>query len=276
MSHPEGGQKGAKGGLIPFDQTVTFFERLLQPPNNYAQGLVMTRLTQRNRNSFRSLTQNWSSTLCIGLFLVFGVACQSAPTPPVDNVVVSDDALAQAVVVADVLPIGTVMAYGGDVVPSTRDALASRGWLVCDGSAVARKDLPDLYRVLGHIHGAGDGVDTFNLPDYRGMFLRGVDAGRGTDSDARNRLAPAPGGRIGDAVGSVQQDSVSYHQHGEFGVTDVDSARAVVGTVEPRPGMRVTDNAAVIADLERRETRPKNVAVYYLIFAGYQLRTKLP
>ncbi len=47
-------------------------------------------------------------------------------------------------------------------------------WLLCDGQAVSRTDYVDLFELIGTNFGAGDGVATFNLPDYRGKFLRGL------------------------------------------------------------------------------------------------------
>jgi microcystin-dependent protein len=36
--------------------------------------------------------------------------------------------------------------------------------------------------VIGITYGGGNGVDTFNLPDLRGEFIRGWDHGRGIDT----------------------------------------------------------------------------------------------
>ena len=49
----------------------------------------------------------------------------------------------------------------------------SNKYLLCDGSAVKRTDYPDLFSVISITWGAGDSITTFNLPDLRGMFLRG-------------------------------------------------------------------------------------------------------
>jgi microcystin-dependent protein len=78
------------------------------------------------------------------------------------------------------------------------------GWLPADGSAVSRIVFADLFAVIGTTHGHGDAVTTFNLPDYRGRFLRGVDGGAGRDPDRFARGAMAAGGNVGDAVGTVQ------------------------------------------------------------------------
>lgn len=62
-------------------------------------------------------------------------------------------------------PSGMVVAFAGDTAPF--------GWLVCDGSTVSRKAYSDLFAVLGTAYGAGDGVNTFVLPDLRGRFVLG-------------------------------------------------------------------------------------------------------
>lgn len=108
--------------------------------------------------------------------------------------------LAGVIGVAGVL-VGTVVGYGAVV--SGNDP-APQGWLLCDGSAVSRTTYACLYSVLGDIHGSGDGTSTFNLPDYRGRFQRGVDDGSGRDPDAGSRTPANPGGLSGDRVGSVQ------------------------------------------------------------------------
>lgn len=46
--------------------------------------------------------------------------------------------------------------------------------LACDGSEISREAYSELFDVLGTKAGAGDGVSTFNLPDLRGMFIRGT------------------------------------------------------------------------------------------------------
>lgn len=82
--------------------------------------------------------------------------------------------------------VGMVAAFASNSAPT--------GWLAADGSAVSRTTYARLFSRIGTIYGAGNGTTTFNLPDGRGVFLRGFDAGRGLDS-----------GRV---FGSYQEDSV--------------------------------------------------------------------
>ncbi len=71
----------------------------------------------------------------------------------------------QTTLVGSVIPVGSVAPFGGSVVPD--------GWLLCDGSAISRTTYSSLFASLGTAHGQGNGSSTFNLPDYRGQFLRG-------------------------------------------------------------------------------------------------------
>ena len=53
------------------------------------------------------------------------------------------------------------------------------GYILCDGRAISRSQYSNLFTAIGTNFGAGDGSTTFNVPDYRGCFLRmtGGDAG---------------------------------------------------------------------------------------------------
>jgi len=50
---------------------------------------------------------------------------------------------------------------------------APEGYFLCQGQAVSRTTYANLFAILGTTYGSGDGSTTFNLPDYRGSFLRG-------------------------------------------------------------------------------------------------------
>jgi len=91
-------------------------------------------------------------------------------------------------------------------------ASAPSGYLLCNGSAVSRITYSALFAVLGSTYGNGDGSTTFNIPDYRGEFLRGVDAGIGNDPDAGTRTHRGDGS-TGDVVGSKQAEETLSHTH---------------------------------------------------------------
>jgi len=48
------------------------------------------------------------------------------------------------------------------------------GYLLCNGQAVSRTTYDKLFAVIGTNFGVGDNSTTFNVPDYRGCFLRGL------------------------------------------------------------------------------------------------------
>lgn len=88
-------------------------------------------------------------------------------------------------------PSGMVMTFAGDFAPA--------GWLKANGAAVSRTVYAKLFAAIGTRYGAGDGRNTFNLPDFRGEFPRYWDDGRGVDA--------------GRALGTLQLDAIQRHNH---------------------------------------------------------------
>jgi len=92
-------------------------------------------------------------------------------------------------------------------------------WLLCDGREVSRITYSRLFAAIGITHGQGNTTTTFNLPDYRGRFLRGTDnmgtgaGAAGRDPDTASRTAMAAGGTTGNNVGSIQADQYKSHTH---------------------------------------------------------------
>ncbi len=104
---------------------------------------------------------------------------------------------------ASAVPSGMIMAFAGPAenIPA--------GWLLCDGSEVSRSEYANLYNAIGVSWGTGDGSTTFNLPDLRGMFLRGVSGESTNDADAEDRVSLKDnGGNTGNNVGSYQGDAI--------------------------------------------------------------------
>lgn len=89
------------------------------------------------------------------------------------------------------VPAGAIMHFAGQNAPN--------GWLKANDAAVSRTVYKDLFDAIGTTYGLGDKVKTFNLPDLRGEFLRGVDDGRNVDT-----------GRV---LGSSQGHAIEKHNH---------------------------------------------------------------
>jgi microcystin-dependent protein len=140
-------------------------------------------------------------------------------------------------------------------------ATAPTGWLIADGRAVSRVTHATLFNAVGTLFGAGNGVDTFNLPDLRGEFLRGIDQGRGIDE--------------GRALGSAQADGIRKHGHpyqqkpGSESTTrsSEDGGGIVNGSAVPgvtRPAFDGSPSGLgteLIGGYGGAETRPRNVAL---------------
>jgi len=74
------------------------------------------------------------------------------------------------------IPPGAVFYHASPIVPV--------GYLEANGSAVNKDTYYNLYVALGGpLSPYGQTSQTFNLPDLRGMFIRGFDAGRGIDKN---------------------------------------------------------------------------------------------
>ena len=113
-------------------------------------------------------------------------------------------------------PIAEILAVATDTAPSS-------DFLLCDGSAVSRTQYAELFAAIGTTHGQGDGSTTFNIPDYRGRFLRGVAQGSTRDPDRASRGAMNTGGNTGDNVGSVQTDATARPNSNFTGTTNNDT-----------------------------------------------------
>src|SRR5690554_2439526 len=100
------------------------------------------------------------------------------------------------------VPTGSTQMFAGTSAP--------RGWLIADGRAVSRTTYAALFAVIGTTYGDGDGSTTFNLPDMRGVVVRGVDRGRNLDPSRTQ------GSYQGDLFAShSHNNSVTIQQDGE-------------------------------------------------------------
>lgn len=166
-----------------------------------------------------------------------------------------------AAVTATLIPAGTIIAFASETPPSE--------YLECDGSAQSRSTYADLYAVTGDVFGEGDGATTFNLPDFRGQFLRGFDNGAAADPDVGSRTAMATGGATGDAVGSVQGSEQEAHQHETTVVSNSPELPANFGHGPSRLLNLIPDGTTrptrLTSSTGGNETRPVNASVMFCI-----------
>lgn len=129
-----------------------------------------------------------------------------------------------AEVTAKFVPTGTVYFWVGSTnsIPS--------GYLYCNGQAVSRTTYAALFAVIGESFGEGNNSTTFNVPDMRGHFVRGMNDGSGNDPDAADRTAQTTGGNTGDNIGSVQTSTFTAHTHIQDSHTHSFSASEIIAS----------------------------------------------
>ena len=161
-----------------------------------------------------------------------------------------------------VIPAGTIQAFGGSSIPD--------GWLLCNGAALSSGQYPRLYSAISTNWGSGFPASTnnFNLPDLRGMFLRG--------SGTHAIQVKAAGGNFdGGKLGIFDEDKIQGHRHSyykgdiEAGVVSASVLGSGYGgapTVYSSGGVR--DPSPDLSNGVPRignETKPASYSVNYII-----------
>jgi len=148
------------------------------------------------------------------------------------------------------VPVSTVLYVARSTAPA--------GYLICNGASYSTSTYADLFNVIGYTYGGGGG--TFYVPDLRGEFIRGLDAGRGVD--------------IARTLGSTQADAFKSHNHGYPGDDQLSFANGTGGWTGisrggfPYDARSVYGGGAQIWQTTNdggTETRPRNVALLPII-----------
>ncbi len=169
-----------------------------------------------------------------------------------------------------VVPAGAVCSFAGSSAPD--------GWLVCDGAAVSRTTYAALFEQIGTAFGAGDGVATFNLPDLRGEFVRGLDSGRGVDAarvlgTAQDWATGAPKAKSRAAKRLLVDGTLGIGFDAPLPDTPIGFARVASAsdtndrTIAAVSYMNKSDHETDLLGVASGdpETRPRNVALLYCI-----------
>lgn len=165
---------------------------------------------------------------------------------------------------SETAPPGTVISFAGDISsPSLPDEnktdVIPHGWLLCDGRELYASEFPALFQALGYRYGGEKGK--FQIPDYSGYFLRGVDSKEKIDKDKRTN----PKGQADRSVGSIQEDAFQDHRHkyksDENSTAPSDEAGSITGS--DIPTTYVYQEAGI--KTSKNESRPVNIYVYFII-----------
>ncbi len=123
------------------------------------------------------------------------------------NLAKTENALAAAEQRMDDLLLGSIATFAMPEPPE--------GWLVCDGQEVSRQTYARLFAKIGTTFGEGDYEETFNLPDLRGVFVRGWDEEREFGSQEDDQMQ---GHTHKDGGHNHQGDTNSTGNHRHKGV----------------------------------------------------------
>ena len=176
------------------------------------------------------------------------------------NTIIENKLLAVDIGGFTLVPVGTIVPYPGEQAPL--------GWMFCDGRSITKEEYPELYAVVGS-----------KVPDLRGEFIRGLDRGRGIDS---NRvLGTAQGDAIRNLAG--QFDILGTNIPSNLPdtrpiITYADGIFQFITTLTQSPGVDMLGaspygdrsvftmkfDASRIAPTAN-ENRPRNVAMNYII-----------
>ena len=157
----------------------------------------------------------------------------------------------------NLMPTATIIQNVSSIVPS--------GFLYCNGQEVNRTGTyARLFAAIGTTFGVGNNSTTFNVPNFKGAFLRGFDSQTvGSNSSPDVQVT-----HTGAAIGTVQRDQVlnplRSSNQGWWG-TPSGSTRQVIARAQ-NSGDDV-DQCGVTARFDRigTENRPFNYSVYYYI-----------
>lgn len=213
--------------------------RFDNPSSQYPQGSFKNRSAPGVLDG-SYLEKDWANDK-EGLFQSLLVAAGITPNGQVDTVGASQYFNALLQVISNNSPT-----YPGQVAEFARDTPPD-GWLKANGAAVSRTTYAPLFSAIGTRFGPGNGSTTFNLPDNRGLFIRGWSDGGPTDP-----------GRVN---GSVQLDELKSHTHTPPNQTGITATQTPSGS--KTLGGSNFDILSNVGFTGGSETRPVNIA--YLI-----------
>lgn len=141
------------------------------------------------------------------------------------------------------VPIGSIFSTASQTLPNDY-------YLFCHGQKLLKADYEALYQVIGDSFGVSTDIEFF-IPDTRGLFIRGYDAGVGAD--------------LSRVFGTVQPDAYKSHTHWSnltrpAHLWDNGANANQFGYVSGG----YSRQSSLIAS-GGTETRPKNLALNYII-----------
>lgn len=123
---------------------------------------------------------------------------------------------------------------------------APAGWLECNGQAVSRTSYPALFAAIGTTWGNGDGVNTFNVPNFNGRVRIGSGTGNPVAASGGNATTTLTIGNLPAHTHPIAHNHTMDHGHGSTGAgsanhTHTFGIQYVENTKNDGSSTRVTD-----------------------------------
>ena len=210
--------------------------------NNFAEGLSQCFL----KNGTSKMEGNFN----VGNFKVVNIADGTLPNDAINRSQLDNATQIAKEFMNILLKVGDIKA---SVISENHD-----NWILCDGQELSRNEYSELYELIGEKFGKGNGVTTFNVPDYRGKFLRGL------------------GGNSASDIYTLQEESLPDHKHSIVvsdygnpdGGSDVSSSGYKYWRKISSGSPQYTENASGENSIYSGEhVTPENYAVYWFIKA---------
>jgi len=182
----------------------------------------------------------------------------------IDELVASDTSFNTELKNHDTLPVGTILSYTSAFIDNPK-------YMMCDGSQLFIAQNTDLFKVIGTTYNKSN-IDAdlyFNIPDLRGVFLRGNDNDRGIDTN--RQLGSLQDWTTANARIPFTTASAGNHTHQylyKFGCIDCNADSWLASNNDVGQNYQSTTSSGdhihkIIGG--DQETRPTNVTVNFII-----------
>ena len=138
----------------------------------------------------------------------------------------------------------------------------SNKYLMCNGQAVSRTTYSALFAKFGELFGVGNGSTTFNLPNYNGMFLRGMG----------NQIINGVNYGNYNSTYAPDQDSIQNHTHSGqagayLGTNNTLQSVGYMASLNYAPASYSFTNTGQMATgrINDFETKPVSIGIYYYV-----------
>ena len=218
--------------------------------NNFADGLSQCFL----KNGISKMEGNFN----VGNFKIMNLAEGTLPSDAVTRSQLDSASQIAKEFMNNLIKVGDIKA---SVIAQNHD-----NWILCNGQELSRSDYSELFEIIGENFGKGNGVTTFNVPDYQGKFLRGFG---GNSAENIYTLQEESLPNIAGSINSVPLSSNSPAQTGALSSETVSGSQNFSGSGSSnRPWRSIDFDASKSNKIYSGEhVTPENYAVYWFIKA---------